>query len=122
MAMQIMIGIKKGNEILIDENQRQVNYTETLSEICSIYFEKKNFFEEDEEITYSVIASKSFLEIAQLICKKQESVINELKDVRGNEQRNNFISRLRDYTLIISVVIDAIVLSKENKEVFIVLI
>jgi hypothetical protein len=122
MAMQIMIGIKKENEIIIDENQRQVNYTETLKEICNIYFEEMNFTEEGEEITYSAIESKSFLEVVQLLCKKQESVINEIKEVRGNEQRNKLIDRLQDYNLMISVLVEASLLSKKNKEVFVVLV
>lgn len=70
MAMQIMIGIKKGTEVFFDEKQKLVNYTDTIKEICNNYFEEMNFTEDGEEITYSVIESNIFDKVMQLICEK----------------------------------------------------
>lgn len=122
MAMQIVTGIKNGTEVLIGENQSQVNYTEALKEIFNTYFEEMNFTEDGEEIIYSAIDSKSFLEIGRLICEKQEIVINEIKKVHGNGKRNDFVNRLHDYILIMSVIVEAISLSQNNREVVLLLV
>ncbi len=122
MAMQIMIGIKKGTEVFFDEKQKLVNYTDTIKEICNNYFEEMNFTEDGEEITYSVIESNIFDKVMQLICEKQESIINEIRNVRGNEERNDIVNRLNDYILIMSIFVNAISLSKQNRDVVIVLV
>ena len=45
MAMQIMIGSKKGTELVIDEKQKQVYYTDTLKNMCDGYFKEEEFTE-----------------------------------------------------------------------------
>lgn len=120
--MQVMIGIKNGMEVSFDENQRIVNYTDTIKDICNDFFENHNFTEDEEEITYKVIHSKKFVEILQLICKKQEETICEIKKVLGNERKNDLVNILFDYSLIISLLAEAISLVEKNNDVYIILI
>lgn len=122
MAMQIVTGIKKGTEVLINENQKQVNYTEILEEICSAYLKEMNFTEDGEEITYRVIGTEHFLEITRLICEKQEIIMGEMKEVRGNDKRKELFNTLQDYILIMSVFIEAISLSQNSSEVYLILV
>lgn len=122
MAMQIMIGVKRGTEVLIDENQKQINYTETLREVCSSYFENMKFTEDNEEIVYSIIEKKNFLKLLKVICKKQEMTISEIKKTRGNEKKDILINESYDYTLLLSIIGEALSLSEESNETFILLV
>ena len=114
MAMQIMIGSKKGTELVIDEKQKQVYYTDTLKNMCDGYFKEEEFTEDDEKITYKVISSDKFLELARLICKEQEKTVIEAKRARGNEKKNELLNDLHDYMLILSVFVESINLSRTN--------
>lgn len=119
--MQVMIGIKEGKEILFDEKQRIINYTDTIKGVCNNYFYNYVFEEEGEEVTYDALNSKSFVEILQIICKKQEETIGELKNILGNEKKNDIANILLDYSLMISVLAKAISLVEKKNDVYIVL-
>lgn len=114
MAMQIMTGSKKGTELVIDEKQKQVYYTNTLKNMCDGYFKEEEFAEDEEKITYKVISSDKFLELARLICREQERNVLEAKSTRGNEKKNELLNDLYDYILILSVLVEAIDLSRTN--------
>ena len=118
MAMQVVVGIQNeteyGTEVLVDEKQRVINYTDTIKEICDGFFVEKVFTEDGEDIIYRIISSKQFAEVLQSICKIQDATFGELKKTLGNTKKDELIDILYDYTLMMSVVSKAISLAEKN--------
>lgn len=122
MALQMMIGIKKGNELIIPENQKNIYYTNTLSKLCNSFLQKRSFYEDEEKVIYQTLN----MDALQKICGQVENIQNDLvlqaKKTKGYEEKNEIIEELHDYLLFWSIAYKVFNKANNCEDVYIVLL
>ena len=111
MSMQIMVGINLCSEIEFIENQKEVNLTDNLKEICEKYFTEKIFFEDSEEIRYRIIYAESVQKLNEEMDDCMLETINDIKATKGNEAKNKLVEKLHDYGLLKTQIIEMLLFS-----------
>lgn len=122
MSMQIMVGINLCSEIEFIENQKEVNLTDNLKEICEKYFTEKIFFEDSEEIRYRIIYAESVQKLNEEMDDCMLETINDIKATKGNEAKNKLVEKLHDYGLLKTQIIEMLLLIQKGKDAVLVLV
>ena len=114
MAMQIIYGKMKGQEIVFPESCRKVNVTEALEPICDEFFKKETFIEDEEEIYYKVATKDQVRAIVTQADKEIEELLAKLKKTRGTEAREELLSNLYDFSLLKTTIIEMLLTDDVN--------
>lgn len=122
MSMQIMVGINLCSEIEFIENQKEVNLTDNLKEICEKYLTEKKFFEDSEEIMYRIIYAESIQKLNKEMDDCVLETISNIKATKGNEAKNTLVEKLRDYSLLKTQIIEMLLLIQKGKDAVLVLV
>lgn len=122
MSMQIMVGINLCSEIEFIENQKEVNLTDDLKEICGKYLTEKRFFEDSEEIMYRIISSESIQKVNKEMDDCVLETISNIKATKGNEAKKTLVEKLRDYSLLKTQIIEMLLLIQKGKDAVLVLV
>lgn len=122
MAMQLMIGVKKDKELVIDDTQKRVYYTESIKEICDELFRKCDFLEDDETVEYRIIEFEQIAGINERVDFKEDELTKKVKSTKGNEAKNELFSIMHDYMLLKTVIIKALFDKVAGKDIVIVLV
>lgn len=122
MAMQIMYGEVNEKEFTFNNEQQMVNLTENLSAICGKYISEKDFLEDDELVTYSVITADKIKKMLGEIDKNMSEVIVAAKKTRGNEEKNILLDRIYDYSLLKTQMIEMLLVCENRHKALLALV
>lgn len=114
MATQILYAKEVGRELKFGNMSDTVNMTEFLDEQVGDFFEEKTYYEDQDEISYRIVSYAGVNSLIEKIGSTETKILDELKEVRGNEKKSELISKLKDITLLEKVIFKALLQAGEN--------
>lgn len=114
MATQILYAKEVGKELKFGNMRDTVNMTEFLYEQVGDFFEEKTYYEDQDEISYRIVSYAGVNSLIEKIGSTETKILDELKEVRGNEKKSELISKLKDITLLEKVIFKALLQAGEN--------
>lgn len=121
MAYAITYGIKKGKELII-ENDKKMNYTDYIKQICDDYFVEETFLEDDEEVIYKILKFESVSKVCKILNDAEQKIKKDCIDAKGNDKKNELISEMHDYYIFQSIIVEALLLNAKGNDTVITLL
>lgn len=114
MAVQILYAKEYGKELAFGNLDDTLNMTAFLKETVGDLFKGKKFYEDDDEISYKVIEYRDMGKLVETVNAADEKILDELKNVRGNEKKAELVSKLKDLNLLNQAIFKALLQEGEN--------
>lgn len=114
MAVQILYAKEEGKELAFGNLDDTLNMTAFLKETVGDLFKGKKFYEDDDEISYKVIEYRDMGKLVETVNAADEKILDELKNVRGNEKKAELVSKLKDLNLLNQAIFKALLQEGEN--------